>query len=270
MPTLVRDVLAHAERLWPSAGAEEWDVVGLVTGALESEVRRILFVVDVTDDTVTEAIDGGYDMIVAHHPLLLRGVTSIAEDKFKGDALARLVRADCAVLSIHTNGDRVETGTSATLAERLGLSGAQPIVPNPMGGGLGVIGTIEPTTLAEFARRIAAALPSTASGVRVSGEIAQPVSTVAVCAGAGDSLLNHATVLSADVYVTSDLRHHPVSEFRDNAKMGNKTALIDISHWAAEWLWLSTAAVELNGALPDVSMDVSEINTDPWNFVVMQ
>ena len=265
----LRDVLDHTERLWPSAGAEEWDTVGLVTGSHDSAIQRILFVVDVTDETVTEATDGGYDLVVAHHPLLLRGITSVAEDAFKGETLARLIRANCALLSVHTNGDRVATGTSATLANALGLSGTEPLLPHSLDGGLGIAGTVSATTLGEFARLVASALPATARGVRVSGEMSHPVTRVTLCAGAGDSLLGNPTVQASDVYVTSDLRHHPASEFRDTVRRGANTALIDISHWAAEWLWLDTAARELRDAVPGVSVDVSEINTDPWTFVVV-
>lgn len=266
----LREVLAHTERLWPSAGAEEWDVVGLVTGSLDADISRILFVVDVTDDTITEAIDGGFDLIVAHHPLLLRGVTDVAETAFKGSAVSRLIRADCALITVHTNGDRVATGTSARLASTIGVSAKNALVPHPLGAGLGIVGSVEPTTLGEFARAIAAAIPATAGGVKVSGDMSKAVRSVALCAGAGDSLLGHPDVTAADVYVTSDLRHHPASEFRETAKLGNDTALIDISHWAAEWLWLDSAAEELSEALTGVSIVVSEINTDPWDFVVVQ
>jgi putative NIF3 family GTP cyclohydrolase 1 type 2 len=76
--------------------------------------------------------------------------------------------------------------------------------------------------------------------------------------------------MATDVYVTSDLRHHPASEFREQARLGNDTALIDISHWAAEWLWLDTAASEFRTAQPGIAVTVSEINTDPWTFAVMQ
>lgn len=266
----LRDVLAHVDKLWPVAGAEEWDSVGLVCGSRDSVVRSVLFAVDVTDETVSEAVDGGYDLLIAHHPLLLRGVTSIVEDEFKGNALSRLIRGNCALLSVHTNGDRVATGTSAALALALGVHDTQPIVSNPLGGGLGLVGTIHPTTLGEFARRISAVVPATAGGVRVAGEMSQPVTTVAVCAGAGDSLLSASAVRGADVYVTSDLRHHPASEFRSNARLTGNTGLIDISHWAAEWLWLETAAAELRESMTGVTVDVSDINTDPWNFVVVQ
>jgi len=71
------------------------------------------------------------------------------------------------------------------------------------------------------------------------------------------------------VYVTSDLRHHPASEARENARLGRGPALLDISHWAAEWLWLDVAAEALRAALPEVTVTVSELRTDPWDFALV-
>jgi putative NIF3 family GTP cyclohydrolase 1 type 2 len=106
--------------------------------------------------------------------------------------------------------------------------------------------------------------------VRVAGDYAAPVQTVALCGGAGDSLLSNPAVRNADVYITSDLRHHPASEAREQARVGGGPALMDVSHWASEWLWLETAAAQLTRALPGVTVSVSELRTDPWDFVVMQ
>jgi putative NIF3 family GTP cyclohydrolase 1 type 2 len=137
--------------------------------------------------------------------------------------------------------------------------------------GLGRVGELaKPTTLGRLARALGDILPATASGIRVAGDYEQQVTRVALCAGAGDSLLQHPEVLGADVYITSDLRHHPASEARQNARLGAGPALVDVSHWASEWLWLETAAEELRKALPDVSVTVSELRTDPWDFVVVQ
>ncbi len=266
----LRDALAAVERLWPVGGAEAWDAPGLLTGAPDSPVSRILFVVDVTQATVHEAVANGVDLIVAHHPLLLRGVTSVAEDRDKGALIAQLIRAQCAVVAVHTNGDSVSTGTSAVMARALGISPESVIVPNAIGGGIGIVGSCTETTLGEFARRVAEALPATAGGVRVSGNFGQTISRVALCAGAGDSLLGESAVRASDVYITSDLRHHPASEFREQAALGRDTALIDVSHWAAEWLWLDTAASELAAELPGIDIIVSEIRTDPWDFAVIQ
>lgn len=271
MPT-VAEVHAVVERLWPAAGAEPWDAVGLVSGDPDAPVRSILLAVDAVLDTVEEAVSGGADLLLTHHPLLLRGVTSVATDRYKGAVLARLIRAECALIAAHTNADVVETGTSAALAARLGLLDVQPIVPAADGiRGLGRVGRLaEPTTLGRLARALGDVLPATASGIRVAGEFEAPVRTVALCGGAGDSLLAEPAVLSADVYITSDLRHHPASEARENARVARGPALIDVSHWASEWLWLEGAADELRDALPGVDVAVSELRTDPWDFAVVQ
>src|SRR5690606_15169875 len=123
------------------------------------------------------------------------------------------------LITAHTNADIVETGTSAVLAERLGLQQLRPIAASEVEGrGIGRVGTLtEPTTLGRLARALFDVLPSTATGVRASGDYNQPVSTVAVCGGAGDTYLRHPAVLGADVYITSDLRHHPASEAREDA-----------------------------------------------------
>jgi dinuclear metal center YbgI/SA1388 family protein len=264
------EVTAAIETLWPIAGQEEWDASGLVSGSLNQQVETAMLSVDVTDDVVTEALDRGAQVLIAHHPLLLRGVTSIAEDRYKGELLARLIRGGCALVGVHTNGDRVATGTSATLAAALGIDVTGAIVSHELGAGIGAVGNIEPQSLGHFARRIADVIPNTAGGVRVAGDFDATVRSVALCAGAGDSLLGHPAVRSADVYITSDLRHHPTSEFREQARLDHDTALIDISHWAAEWLWLDVAAAQLRERLDDIRVHVSELSTDPWTFQVVQ
>jgi dinuclear metal center YbgI/SA1388 family protein len=272
MTATLADVDAVVESLWPVAGAEAWDAVGLLSGDPASDVRRIHLAVDAVLDTVDEAIEATSDLLLVHHPLLLRGVTTVAETRYKGAVLARLIRGGCALIAAHTNADVVVRGTSAVLAERLGLTDARPLVPSTANPaiGLGRVGLLaEPTTLGRFARGLADILPATAQGIRVAGEYDRPVTRVALCAGAGDSLLANPGVLGADVYVTSDLRHHPASEARENARVGHGPALVDVSHWASEWLWLDVAAQQLRDALPGVEVTVSELRTDPWEFSIV-
>ncbi len=272
MTLTVADVNAVVETLWPMSGAESWDAPGLIAGDPANPVRSILLAVDAVAQTAREAVELDADVLLVHHPLLLRGVTSVAADKYKGSVLASLIKSDCALISAHTNADVVEAGTSAVLAKALGLLNTQPLVAGDSpDSGLGRVGSLsQPVSLGELAGRLAAVLPATATGVRVSGQFDDLVSTVAVCGGAGDSLLDSAMVRAADVYITADLRHHPASEFRENALHAGGPALIDVSHWASEWLWLDVAAEQLRAAVPGVSVTVSEINTDPWNFVIVQ
>lgn len=132
--------------------------------------------------------------------------------------------------------------------------------------GTGRFGTIEPVSLGEFAETVRDALPETFHGVRVAGDPDRQVRRVALCGGSGDFLLDQVATGDADVYVTSDLRHHPASEFREKAG----PALIDVAHWAAEWTWLPVVQARLEDALAasgaQVETRVSTINTDPWTM----
>jgi dinuclear metal center YbgI/SA1388 family protein len=135
--------------------------------------------------------------------------------------------------------------------------------PGTLTTGTGRVGTVPAATLSEFAQAVVAALPSTQHGVRVAGDPDRAVRKVAVCGGAGDFLLDRVAASDVDVYVTSDLRHHPAAEFVE--KSG--PALVDVSHWAAEWTWLPVVAARLEKALGgDVDTRVSELCTDPWTL----
>lgn len=266
----LRDLRRVTEELWPQATAESWDRVGLVTGRDEAPLRRVLLAVDAVRSTIDEAIEWGADALLTHHPLLLRGVHSIAEDTAKGALLAALIRADCALVAAHTNADSPQGGVSDVLAQRLGLQESRPLVAGVTpDAGLGRIGQLEHAlSLRDFAERVAAVLPLTAGGVRVAGDPERSVRTIALLGGAGDSLLDHEAVRGADVYLTSDLRHHPAQESLERSLAVGGPALIDVSHWAAESLWLDGAADRLRQLLPGLQTRVSERRTDPWSFAV--
>lgn len=272
MPHRLAQLNDVVESLWPLDGAEPWDAPGLLSGDPEAQVDRVHLAVDAVLETVDEAVAAGAQALIVHHPLLLRGVTTIAETTTKGAALARLIRGGCGLIAAHTNADIVGEGTSAELAARIGLVETRPIVPGARPDiGLGRVGRLpQPTTLGRLAGRLAEVLPPTATGVRGAGDWDRPVQTVALCAGAGDSLLGADAVRAADVYITSDLRHHPASDARELARLGAGPALLDISHWAAEWLWLDRAATQLRAALPGLAVEVSELRTDPWDFAITQ
>lgn len=270
-PSSLGEVVRALEALWPLDGAEDWDSPGLTIGDTSSEIKSIHLMVDVTLATVREAIDLGADLIVAHHPLLFRPVSSLPEFSYKGKVIAELIRSETALYVAHTNADAVPTGTSAQLAELLGLVHCQPIVPSKnLGHGLGLIGNLpEPMQLHDLAAQLGDGLPLTAVGPVVAGDASSLVSSVSLCAGAGDTLLSHRLVQDSDVFISSDLRHHPVSESREQAILGRGPAIINISHFASEWLWLGRAKSEI-GSLMDLKISVSEINTDPWTFQIQR
>jgi dinuclear metal center YbgI/SA1388 family protein len=264
------DLRRHTEQFWPAATAAAWDRVGLVTGRDAAPLRRVLLAVDAVRLTVEEAVQWDADALLVHHPLLLRGVHSIAEDTAKGALLATLIRADCALLAAHTNADTPEGGVSDVLARALGLENSVPLeIGVDSHSGVGRVGELSaPISLLQFAERVNRVLPRTAGGVRVAGDPARLVRRIALCGGAGDSLLGHPLVRGADVYLTSDLRHHPAQDSLEQSVILGGPALIDVSHWASESLWLRGAAERLSAHLPGVDFRVSARRTDVWAFTL--
>ena len=258
--TSVADAVAVLEAAYPPELAADWDAIGLTCGDPAEQISGALFAVDCTPQTVAEAIDAGAGLLVTHHPLLFSGVHSVAATDAKGRMVHDMVRAGIAHLTLHTNADHADPGVSDALAVALGLRITAVI--DPLGDGpcgTGRVGELASTmSLAAFADFVAASLPVAKHGVRVAGDLDQPVRTVAVCGGAGDSLL----ALSgdrADVYVTSDLRHHRAQEHL----LDGGCALIDVAHWASEWPWLEQAATILRAGTT-LNVSVSTSPTDSW------
>ncbi|MDJ0462849.1 Nif3-like dinuclear metal center hexameric protein [Streptomyces sp. H27-C3] len=268
MPRL-SEVIAALDALWPPERAESWDAVGTVCGDPDAEVTRVLFAVDPVQEIVDEAVKLGANLLVTHHPLYLRGTTTVSAGTFKGRAVHTLIKNDIALHVAHTNADTADPGVSDALAGALGLKVTGPLVPDPTDPqgrrGLGRICELDPpATLRHFAARAAARLPATAQGVRVAGDPDVIVRTVAVSGGSGDGLFADVRAAGADVYLTADLRHHPASEARAQSPL----ALLDAAHWATEWPWCELAAAQLDEISDrngwDLRVHVSTQVTDPW------
>ncbi|SIS09144.1 Nif3-like dinuclear metal center hexameric protein [Williamsia sterculiae] len=366
----VRSVVDLLDERYPPALAESWDSVGLVCGDPDDRVTRVLVCVDATEAVVDEALRTGVQLIVAHHPLLLRGVDSVAADTPKGVLVHRLIRGGCALYTAHTNADSANPGVSDALAALLGVRVDGPLDPQaapgmdkwsvfvpeadadrvldamfaagaghigdysrcawrvvgtgqflPMSGadpavgavgeitvlpehrvefvaavalrgrlraalhaahpyeepaydvlepvtpdgdtGLGRVGSLDaPMTLRSFVDLVADRLPTAPVGIRAAGDPDRVVARVAVCGGAGDSLIGAAARAGVDVYVTGDLRHHPVD---DDLRAGGP-ALVDAGHWATEFPWCRQAADLLIAAFDDLEVAVTTTPTDPFTL----
>ena len=274
MQTTLADVVRVLDDFYPPSTAQSWDTVGLVSGDLAQPVRRIHFAVDPTLAVVEEARALGADLLVTHHPLLLRGIHSVATTTAKGATVTALVVNDLALYVAHTSADVAQPGVNDALAGALGLLDVEPLAVVE-GQRLGRVGRLpHPVRLADFAASLYAALPPSAGGVRVAGPADAPVERVAVMGGAGDDLFDQVRASGAEVYVTADLRHHPVLEAREEAR-GGAPYIVDAGHWATESLWLAGAAARVRAAVAaaheeasKVETHISTLRTDPWDFVV--
>jgi len=130
--TTLGQVVAALEAAYPPKTAESWDAVGLVCGDRAEPVSRVLFCVDPVAATVDEALEVGAQLIVAHHPLLLRGVNGVPADDPKGNLVHRLIRGGVGLFCAHTNADVANPGVSDALAEAIGLTVTGPLAANPV------------------------------------------------------------------------------------------------------------------------------------------
>jgi dinuclear metal center YbgI/SA1388 family protein len=291
---VIADVIAAVEGWYDPRWAESWDAVGLVCGDPSTPVSRIVLAVDAVPATVAAA--EGAQLLLTHHPLLLTPVHGVPVTDPKGALVHRMIRAGTAHYVAHTNAEVGPHGVSDALAATLGVRGTygthgvEPleVVSAPGAIGVGRVGELaETTTLTRFAELVAAALPSTVGGVRVSGDPARPIRRVAVLGGSGSSLIGAARAAGADVFVTADLKHHNAVEavtqrrasptvVRLSAGSGppqveqeSVMALIDVAHWASEVPWLHAMARRLRTEFAaTVEVTVSDISTDPWGLHV--
>ncbi|MDQ1535747.1 MAG: hypothetical protein QOE58_140 [Actinomycetota bacterium] len=270
-PLALGEIVAALERLYPPDTALDWDRVGLVSGDLDQPISLVHFAVDPTLAVIDEARTTGADLLVTHHPLLLRGVHSVATTSAKGASVTSLIANRIGLYVAHTNADVATPGVCDALAKACSLVDVGPLEVID-GVGHGRVGSLaRRQTLREFVQQLNTVLPQAVGGIRVAGPAEAMVSRVAVVGGAGDGMFDAVRASGADVYVTADLRHHPALEAREEAR-GGTPYLVDAGHWATEWLWLESARSELLRELGDrgTSLDsyICTLRTDPWDFVI--
>ncbi|BDR54483.1 GTP cyclohydrolase 1 type 2 [Bombiscardovia apis] len=285
------------EQLYPLSYAEDWDHPGLIVGEPSWPVSTIYCAVDPTLEIIDEAIAAGAQLLICHHPLFFRSINNVSGFGVHGAIVNRLVEAHCGLWVGHTNADAAVRGVAQAAADAFGLSDQRPLqavafdshdwhaqTGNEQSVGSGRVGRLaEPTSLRDFANRVAAVLPKTELGVQVAGSPDAMVQTVAVLPGSGDSMFDDVSASGADVYVTSDLRHHPATdayqqaqyEARLRGSTGQasqvKPLLINTPHSAIEGLWFRYASQDIHAAIEQATgarlkVQVSTRSTDPWTF----
>ncbi|GAB6180119.1 Nif3-like dinuclear metal center hexameric protein [Desulfotomaculum defluvii] len=124
-----KDIVSIIEEIAPGYLAEDWDNSGWQVGDPRAEVTKVLLALDVDAVVVQEAVEKEVDLIIAHHPLLMKGLTSIRLDQPKGAMIAQLITNKIGVYSAHTNLDSASSGVNQQLAQRLGLQDIEILHP---------------------------------------------------------------------------------------------------------------------------------------------
>ncbi|MCW5911915.1 MAG: Nif3-like dinuclear metal center hexameric protein [Cyclobacteriaceae bacterium] len=127
----IKDVTAKLEQLAPRIYQEDYDNSGLITGNPKATVTGILVTLDCTEAVVEEAIRENCNLVVAHHPILFKGIKKLTGQNYVERTLIKAIRNDIAIYAIHTNLDNVHTGVNKKIAEQLGLVNLEILAPKP-------------------------------------------------------------------------------------------------------------------------------------------
>ena len=232
---IIREITDAIEQYAPLRLQEEWDNAGIQVGNPDADITGILLCTDATEAVVAEAIERGFNLVIAHHPLIFRGLKKIMGRTPVERAVAMAIKHDITIYSAHTNMDSAWQGVSFRMADKIGMKNVQFLDVNdvpPYGdsnattAGCGVIGDIEPAPAREVLQRVKAAFE--VGAVRYSGDGDTIVGRVALCGGAGGFLLDKAVAMGAQLYVTADMRYH---DFLDNSQ---RIVVADIGHYESE------------------------------------
>ena len=231
----------------PRQLAESWDNVGHLVGDPDREVRRILVSLDITERVVQEAADGGFDLIVSHHPVMnctWHPVQTLRTDDRQGRILTKLTENRISAICMHTNLDAAAGGVNEVLAQKLGLSDLKMLTEEKIGR----IGTLKcEIPLVEFTHSVIELLRC--NGLRYV-DAGRPVHRVAVGGGACGCYIPQAIAAGCDTFVTSDLKYN---DFLDTEGIN----LIDAGHFPTENVICGPLAAYLRRAFPAATVSVS-------------
>ena len=255
------EIIERLGALAPESCACEWDNPGLLAGRHDKEVKRIYIALDATDEVVERAISQKADMLLTHHPLIFKAIKQVNDRNFITRRLVRLIQADISYYAMHTNFDAAPGCMADLAAARLGLKDCEPL--ERMGEmkeqpyGIGKTGLLkQPMELEMLARRVKESFGLPFVIVYGQNRVPDLVSRVAVCPGAGGSVIETALKAGAQVLVTGDISHH---QGIDCVAQG--MAIIDAGHYGLEHIFIDYMAgflkeelgggVELIRALPE-------------------
>ena len=273
----ISSIIHYLEELAPLDLQEEYDNSGLLIGNSEQDVQGVLICLDCTEEVMDEAIRKGCNLVIAHHPVIFKGLKRITGRTDPERVVEKALMHRIAVYAIHTNLDNVFAGVNKILCEKLGLIKCSILLPGTRKGpddsiaGAGMIGTLrEPMTEKAFLRHIKKALK--AGMIRHTPLLGRKISKVAVCGGSGSFLLREALRRQADVFISADFKYHQFFEAE------KKLIIADVGHYESEQFTkellynrlmkkFSIFAPRFEKGAKKIPLLVSAVNTNPINYL---
>ena len=258
-----KQVFDALEQYAPLPLQDSYDNAGLQIGlTAEQEVAGALLCLDVTEAVIDEAERMGCNLIVAHHPLLFRGLKSITGQSYVERCVIKAIQKGIGIYAAHTNLDNAEGGVNYRIAATLGLTCLSFLdaKPGAVAAGAGVIGELPVAEdELEFLERVKALF-----GIRCMSHNqlrGRKIRRVALCGGAGGFLLSDAIAQGADVFLTGEMRYH------DYFGHEGELLIAEMGHYESEQYTIDLLAEVLHRQFPELKIVRTSLNTNPINYL---
>ena len=230
--TKIKEIIRFLEEKAPLQWQESFDNCGLQVGDTEQNTIGVLTALDFSLTVLEEAVQKNCNLIIAHHPLILKHpLKQISPDTAVGQLIFYAIEHRLCLYAMHTNLDKAPFGVSNIIAKRLGLINLSILLPDTLNPhtGLGMTGELKKNqTFEHFLNHLKKELHL--NGLKYKKNHDRPVSKIAVCGGSGAFLIGQAELQQADVLVTGDLKYH------DYLEAATSLNLVDIGHFESEVL----------------------------------
>lgn len=244
----------------PAELIDNWDNTGFQIGNDEKDIKRILISLDLDERVYNRALDGDFHMIITHHPIIFKPITSITTSTYKEKLLFNLIQKDIVVYNAHTNLDRANNGVNDELAKLLGLRDPQTLeMGEDEDYGYGRVGDIEEQSLKDYLTFIKKRLDT--EFLIVYGDMDRTVKRVALCGGSGSGFIYDAYKKEACIYITGDIKYH-------DAQYGTELGLtiVDAGHYHTEKIILPIVKEYLEKNIEDVYIEIWKEPSPPYGI----
>ena len=224
----IQTIIAQIEKRLPLRLQESWDNSGLQVGQTDIECSGVLTTLDITESVIEEAISLGCNLIVAHHPILFKGLKRISYSSYVERCVIMAIKHDITIYAAHTNADSAYMGLNYWLGQKMGLLSIETLSPTNGNSqeGLGVIGRLpDDLDFERFLGHIARIFKS--KQLRHNGRTKDKIKTVAICGGAGAFLWERARDLGSDVLITGEAKYNDYFD-------AEGISLITVGHYESE------------------------------------
>lgn len=258
---IIREITDYLETIAPLELQESYDNAGLIVGDHRAEVTAGLFCLDTTEAVIEEAIGLGCNLVIAHHPIIFKGLKRLNGYHYTERAVLKAIKNDIAIYAIHTNLDNVlSSGVNQKIGQKIGLKEIKILrsgVDDNVGSG--IIGLLSDSMpFDQFSKHLLECMEL--PGFRYTRPVKADIERVAICGGSGRFLLEDAISQGADAFISADFKYHEFFEANE------QIVIFDIGHYESEKFTIELLHQLITGKFSTFAGYCTKVNTNPINY----